>query len=69
PFTQAQNGLVEPNVAQLDRLEPWPSFPGPNANQIVALLMDAVNEIVFRGADPATTLRTAQQRAAELMPQ
>jgi multiple sugar transport system substrate-binding protein len=68
PFTESQGGLVEPNVAQLDRLEPWPSFPGPDYRQIQTLLMDAVNEIVFRGADPAATLRTAQQRATELMP-
>jgi multiple sugar transport system substrate-binding protein len=68
PFTQSQGGLVEPNVAQLDRLEPWPSFPGPNYKQIQGLLMDAVAEVVFRGADPAATLQAAQDRASELMP-
>lgn len=68
PFTASQGGLVEPNVAQLDRLEPWPSFPGPDYNQIRTLFMDAVSEVVFRGADPATTLQTAQDRASELMP-
>lgn len=68
PFTESQGGLVEPNVAQLDRLEPWPSFPGPSYRQIQTLLMDSVAEVVFRGADPATSLQTAQDRAGELMP-
>lgn len=68
PFTAQQAGLVEPNVAQLDRLVPWPSFPGRDYGQIQRLMMDAVTEVVFRGADPTTTLRAAQDRATELMP-
>ncbi|MFD5179411.1 ABC transporter substrate-binding protein [Nocardia sp. NPDC058379] len=67
PFTEAQGGLVEPNVAQLDRLEPWPSFSGPNYDQIRRLLMAAVSEVVFRGADPTVTLQIAQDRAEKLM--
>jgi multiple sugar transport system substrate-binding protein len=68
PFTEQQQGLVEPNVEQLDRLVPWPSFPGPDYGQIQRLMMDAVSEVVFRGADPAATLGAAQDRATELMP-
>jgi multiple sugar transport system substrate-binding protein len=68
PFADANPGFVRPNVAQLDRLEPWVSFPGPHYQQIRTLLNKATEEIVFRGADPQTTLSTAQSSAQDLMP-
>lgn len=68
PFADAHPDFVRPNVAQLDRLEPWVSYPGPNYQQIRTLLSKATEEIVFRGADPETTLSAAQDSAQALMP-
>ncbi|WP_328396382.1 ABC transporter substrate-binding protein [Nocardia sp. NBC_00416] len=67
-FADEHPGFVRPNVAQLDRLEPWVSYPGPNYQQIRTLLSKATEEIVFRGADPQTTLSAAQTSAQALMP-
>ncbi|MBY8861195.1 ABC transporter substrate-binding protein [Nocardia sp. CA2R105] len=67
-FADAHPGFVRPNVAQLDRLEPWVSYPGPNYQQIRTLLNKATEEIVFRGADPNATLSAAQTSARALMP-
>lgn len=68
PFADAHPGFVRPNVAQLDRLEPWVSFPGPNYTQIRNLLNKATEEIVFRSADPQATLSAAQTSAQALLP-
>ncbi|MFC4950002.1 ABC transporter substrate-binding protein [Pseudonocardia sp. GCM10023141] len=67
-FADAHPDFVRPNVAQLDRLEPWVSYPGPNYQQIRTLLNKATEEIVFRGADPLATLTAAQTSAQALMP-
>ncbi|MEU7818657.1 ABC transporter substrate-binding protein [Pseudonocardia sp. NPDC049154] len=67
-FADTHPDFVRPNVAQLDRLEPWVSYPGPNYQQIRTTLAKATDEIVFRGADPATTLSAAQASAQSLMP-
>ncbi|MEU1981026.1 ABC transporter substrate-binding protein [Nocardia sp. NPDC019395] len=67
-FADEHPGFVRPNVAQLDRLEPWVSYPGPNYQQIRTLLSKATDEIVFRGADPQQTLSAAQTSAQALMP-
>lgn len=67
-FASTQRELIEPNLAQLDRLEGTASFPGGSFDQINTLWLDAVDEVVFRGADPATTLGEAQRRATELLP-
>jgi multiple sugar transport system substrate-binding protein len=67
-FADAHPDFVRPNVAQLDRLEPWVSYPGPNYQQIRMLFTKAVEEIVFRGADPTATLTAAQESAQALMP-
>ncbi|HVW40124.1 MAG TPA: ABC transporter substrate-binding protein [Amycolatopsis sp.] len=67
-FADAHPDFVRPNVAQLDRLEPWVSFPGPNYQQIRTLLNNATQDIVFRGANPQATLSAAQGSAQALMP-
>ncbi len=64
----AEHPLVGPNLAQLDRLEPWDPMPGPNYRQIVKTMMDAVEMSVFGGADVAATLADAQTNAQALMP-
>lgn len=63
-----QNPLLGPNVAQLDTMEPWVSMPGNNYLQVRDGMMDAVESVVFQGADPAPTLQNAQNQGARLMP-
>ncbi len=63
-----ENPLVEPNLAQLDRLNPWISYPGPNYQQIEQIISEAMNQVIFASADPAGTLQAAQNRAQTLMP-
>jgi multiple sugar transport system substrate-binding protein len=67
PWTQA-NPLVRPNLAQLERIEPWQSLPGPNYRQITRIEVSALNEAVFGEGEPVRVLRDAQQRAQGLMP-
>lgn len=64
----AKNPLVEPNLKQLEVLEPWDSFPGPNYRQISKTMMDAAEMSVFGDVDPAEALRQAQDTAQALMP-
>jgi multiple sugar transport system substrate-binding protein len=63
-----QNPLILPNLKQLDDLEPWAAFPGPNYQQMRDIMMKAVESVVYGGADPQRTMAEAQSRAAELMP-
>lgn len=63
-----QHPLIKPNLAQLDRIEPWVSLPGDNYVQMRDLMMQAVENAVYRGAAVRATLAAAQQRAQELMP-
>lgn len=64
----AQNPLVLPNLKQLDELEPWVGFPGPNYATIRTTMMKAVESVVMGGADAASTLQDAQARASQMMP-
>ncbi|MET7334986.1 ABC transporter substrate-binding protein [Nonomuraea sp. NPDC005650] len=53
----AKNQLLKPSLAKLGTVAPYTSFAGKRANEAVVMLQDqAVEPIVFRGADPATTL-------------
>ncbi|WP_251077871.1 ABC transporter substrate-binding protein [Frankia sp. AiPa1] len=62
------NPLVQPNLDQLDRLEPWVSFPGNNYVQVRDGMMNAVEKSVYQGADPASTLTAAARQGAALLP-
>jgi multiple sugar transport system substrate-binding protein len=64
----SEHPLVQPNLEQLDRLEPWDPMPGPNYRQIMKTMMDAVEMSVFGGADVEATLKDAQANAQALMP-
>lgn len=64
----AEHPLVQPNLEQLSRLEPWDPMPGPNYRQIVKTMMDAVEMAVFGGADVQPTLADAEANAQALMP-
>jgi multiple sugar transport system substrate-binding protein len=63
-----KNPMLKPNLAQLDRMEPWVSLPGRNYLQIRDGMMDAVENVVYQGADPQATLRGAQDQLAKLLP-
>ncbi|EIV91664.1 ABC transporter substrate-binding protein [Frankia sp. QA3] len=62
------NPLVVPNIAQLARMEPWVSIPGVNYIQVRDGMMDAVEKIVYQGADPQSTLTAALKQGAALLP-
>jgi multiple sugar transport system substrate-binding protein len=64
----AANPTTGINVAQLNRMEPWVSFPGDSYLQIRDGMMDAVEKVVLQGADPQTTLSEAQKRGQALVP-
>lgn len=61
------NPLVEPNLKQLDVLEPWTSYPGDSYAQVDTLLATAIEESIFYGGDAATLLPEAAARAQELI--
>ena len=64
----AKNPLIKPNLDQLASMEPWTSFPGNNYLQIRDGMMEAVEKVVYQGADPAATLKAQQEQGAKLMP-
>ncbi|HJQ46775.1 MAG TPA: ABC transporter substrate-binding protein [Amycolatopsis sp.] len=64
----AQNPLIQPNVDQLARVEPWVAFPGNNFQQVRDSMMDGVEKSVFQGADPQAALTASEQQSAPLMP-
>ena len=63
----ASNRLLAPNLEQLESIEPWVAYPGESYVQIGSLLMDAVNESVYQGADPREALSVAASRAQDLV--
>jgi multiple sugar transport system substrate-binding protein len=64
----AENPLVLPNLQQLDRLDPWVGFPGANYASTRTTMMKALEDVVMGDADAESTLRDAQQRAAQMLP-
>jgi multiple sugar transport system substrate-binding protein len=65
-----EHPLILPNIEQLDRLQPWTSFPGPNYRQIIEITQTAVEQAIFGDNDDvAGIMMEAQERAQELMPQ
>lgn len=63
-----KNPLLAPNLAQLDRLQPWVSYPGNSYVQIDDILGKAVENVVYYGKDAKTTMADAQKRAQDLIP-
>lgn len=64
----AANPTTAINIDQLERMEPWVSFPGDDYLQIRDGMMDAVEEVVLQGADPQATLSAAAERGQALVP-
>ncbi|MEV1295889.1 ABC transporter substrate-binding protein [Pseudonocardia sp. NPDC049635] len=63
----ATNPTTAINIDQLNRMEPWVSFPGEDYLQIRDGMMDAVEQVVLQGADPQATLTAAQERGQALL--
>lgn len=61
------NPLIQPNLQQLDTLEPWISYPGDSFTQVDDILAAAIEDSVYFGKDPASTMAEAQKRAQELI--
>lgn len=66
-WAAGQAALLTPNLEQLDAIEPWVSYPGKNYAQISTIIMDAVEQVAYEGADPETTMADASERAQELI--
>lgn len=62
-----KNPLIAPNLAQLDRLQPWVSYPGNSYVQVDDILGKAIEGVVYYGKDPKSTMQDAQQRAQDLI--
>lgn len=67
-WVRGKEDLVGPNLEQLDRMQAWQAYPGPRYAQISTAFMDAAEQVIFKHADPARTLRTAQDRASSMLP-
>jgi multiple sugar transport system substrate-binding protein len=63
------NPLLQANLTQLSRLQPWVAFPGNDYVQIQNDMMNAVQSVVFQNANAASTLAAAQKTASALLPQ
>ena len=63
----AANPLVKPNLQQLDRLEPWVSYPGNSYVQVDDLLATAIEEAVYFGKPARETMTEAADRAQQLI--
>lgn len=62
-----KNPMVKVNLKQLDRLEPWVSYPGNSYVQVDELLATAIEEVVFYGKPAEPTMQEAAKRAQELI--
>ncbi|MDN5914544.1 MAG: ABC transporter substrate-binding protein [Pseudonocardia sp.] len=63
----AKNPLVKTNIAQLNVMEPWVSFPGTDYLQVRDGMMKAIENVVLQGAPAQATLTTAQQQGTLLL--
>lgn len=61
------NPLLAPNLAQLDRLQPWVSYPGNSYVQVDDLLAAAIEESVYFGKDTTAQMTDAATRAQDLI--
>jgi len=67
-FDWAQaNPLIQPNLDQLDRLQPWVSYPGDSFMQVDTLLAEAIENAVFYGKPAEETMTEAADRAQDLI--
>lgn len=62
-----QADLLAPNLKQLEDVEPWVAYPGKNYVQIGTIVMDAVEQVAYQGADPQKTMADAAARSQDLV--
>ncbi len=61
--------LLQPNLDQLAKLEPWTPMPGPNYQQIIVSMMDAMEQATFGKDDDVKGILTrAQEQTQRLLP-
>lgn len=58
---------AEVNVAQLQTLQTWDAYPGNNYSQISKIFADAVQNSIYLGKDPKSTMTQAQSDAQALV--
>lgn len=63
----AANPLAKPNLEQLDRMQPWVSYPGNSYVQVDDLLATAIEEVVYYGKPAQATMTEAAERAQALI--
>jgi sn-glycerol 3-phosphate transport system substrate-binding protein len=64
-----QSPLVRTNLAQMQVMEPWVSFPGHGYVQVRdGMMLQAAERVVQQGDDPQATLSEAAQQLAPLLP-
>lgn len=63
-----ENPLAEPNLEQLADIRSTVSFPGSDYVEIRSGMLEAVEDVVFQGADPSTTMTQAQEAGQKLLP-
>lgn len=61
------NPLIQPNLEQLERLQPWVSYPGMNWSQIETTLLEAVQKSIQSTDDVASIMTDAAARAQALI--
>jgi multiple sugar transport system substrate-binding protein len=59
--------FVAPNIEQLNRVQPWLAYPGPNFAAIMTALQNASTTAIFQNANVQSTLAGAQSSAAGLL--
>ena len=67
-WAKTNGPLAKPNLDQLAVLKPWVALPGNSYVQIRNTMLTAVENVVYDGANPQTTLTTAQDQATKLLP-
>jgi multiple sugar transport system substrate-binding protein len=58
--------FVQPNIDQLNRVQPWLAYPGPNFATIMTDLQNAVTSAVFQNANVQSTMSGLQSTTAGL---
>jgi multiple sugar transport system substrate-binding protein len=59
--------FVQPNIDQLNRVQPWLAYPGPNYATIMTDELNATTSIIFQNANVQSTMASLQSTAAGLL--
>ena len=62
-----RDARLRPTLQQLATLEQWVSWPGQNAAQALQLFMTALQNVVYTGQAPQTTMDEAADRVNQLL--